>query len=214
MKLAIYGAGGLGREVLELALQINGIHSRWDGFCFIDDINPSRQIKSLDVLPFSAITPQAYEIVIAVGEPSLRHRLAQKAQASGFTLAQLIHPDTYISDDVQIGVGSVICYGSFISCDTTIGDNVHLQPNTSLGHDCQIGNDCVISSYANLAGHCIVGDRAFIGMNAVVRESTTIGEEAIISMGSAVFNDIAPGLIAMGNPARAIRKNDDKKVFR
>jgi sugar O-acyltransferase (sialic acid O-acetyltransferase NeuD family) len=214
MKLAIYGAGGLGREVLELALQINNVTPRWEGFCFVDDINASRQLKSIDVMPLSALSPQNYEVVIAVGEPSLRQHLAQKAREAGFTLATLIHPQAWISQDVHVGSGSVICFGAFISCDVSIGDNVHLQPNTSLGHDCQIGHDCVISSYANLAGQCAVGERVFIGMNAVIRESTAIGDDAIISMGAAVFNDIAQGLIAMGNPARAIRKNDDKKVFR
>jgi hypothetical protein len=54
----------------------------------------------------------------------------------------------------------------------------------------------VICSYANLAGHCVVGDLTFIGMNAVVRETTTIGSETIVSMGSAVFSDIASGVIA------------------
>ena len=77
-----------------------------------------------------------------------------------------------------------------------------------------IGDDVVISSYANLAGHCRVGDATFIGMNAVIRENTTIGQQAIVSMGAAVFADIADGVIAMGNPARVIRANDDKKVFR
>ncbi|MDU7199167.1 acetyltransferase [Phytobacter diazotrophicus] len=214
MKLAIYGAGGLGREVLELAMQINKLQSRWSSLCFIDDINANRQLKSHDVLSLALISPQEYEVVVAVGEPSLRKYLAEKAKDAGFNLATLIHPDAYISSDTTIGMGSVICYGAFISCDTVIGDNVHLQPNASLGHDCCIGNHCVISSYANLAGHCIVGDLTFIGMNAVVRETSTIGAETIISMGSAVFNDIASGVIAMGNPARAIRKNDEKKVFR
>lgn len=214
MKLAIYGAGGLGREVFELAKQINAMQSRWQGFCFIDDLNANRQLKSHDVLPLSFISPSDYEVIIAVGEPALRKRLAEKAKSAGFNLVTLIHPNTYISSDAKIGAGTVICYGTFISCDTVIGDNVYLQPNTSLGHDCQIGDHCVISSYANLAGHCVVGDLTFLGMNAVVRETTAIGAETIISMGSAVFNDITSGVIAMGNPARVIRKNDEKKVFR
>lgn len=214
MKLAIYGAGGLGREVFELAKQINAMQSRWQGFCFIDDLNADRQLKGHDVLPLAALSAQDYEVVIAVGEPSLRKRLAEKVKAANFSLATLVHPNTYISSDAKIGAGAVICYGSFISCDTVIGDNVHLQPNTSLGHDCHIGHHCVICSYANLAGHCVVGDLTFIGMNAVVRETTTIGSETIVSMGSAVFSDIASGVIARGNPARAIRKNNEKKVFR
>lgn len=214
MKLAIYGAGGLGREVLELAKQINATHPRWDAFCFIDDLHADRQLKGHPVVTLESLTANDHEVVIAVGEPALRRKLADKARAAGFTLPVLVHPGAQVSADVTFNEGCVVCYGTFISCDTVIGRNVHLQPNASLGHDCQIGDDCVISSYANLAGQCQVGPRTFIGMNAVIRECTVIGEDAIISMGAAVFANIAAGVIAMGNPARAIRANDDKKVFR
>ena len=214
MKLAIYGAGGLGKEVLELAQQINAAGSRWDGLCFIDDINSDRELKGYPVVSLNSLTPDQYEIVIAVGEPSLRRTLAQKVKDHGFMLATLVHPDAYLSPSSPPGQGCVICSGVFISCDIMLGHNVHLQPNASLGHDCQIGHDCVISSYANLAGNCLIGERVFIGMNAVIRESTTIGDDAIISMGAAVFNDIPPALIVMGNPARAIRPNTEKKVFK
>ena len=59
MKLAIYGAGGLGREVLELAMQINKLQSRWSSLCFIDDINANRQLKSHDVLSILAVIQQS-----------------------------------------------------------------------------------------------------------------------------------------------------------
>lgn len=214
MKLAIYGAGGLGREVLELAQEINAAESRWEAICLIDDTPTVRQLKGHSVVTLDELTPAQHEIVIAVGEPSLRHKLALKARQAGFSLATLVHPLARVSATSPPGEGCVICYGVFISCDTVMGSNVHLQPNASLGHDCHIGQDSIISSYANLAGHCTVGERVFIGMNAVIRETTTLGDDAIISMGAAVFNDVAPAMIVMGNPARAIRPNVDKKVFK
>ncbi|SLM63741.1 hypothetical protein DAQ1742_02892 [Dickeya aquatica] len=36
---------------------------------------------------------------------------------------------------------------------------------------------------------------------------------SIVGMGAAVFNDIPDEVIALGNPARILRKNDSKKVF-
>lgn len=214
MKLAIYGAGGLGREVLELAQEINAAESRWDALCLIDDNPRFEQLSGYAVVPLNMLKPEEYEIVIAVGEPSLRRKLAQKIGDGGFRLTTLVHPDARISASCTLGEGCVVCYGAFISCDTVIGRNVHLQPNASLGHDCHIGQDSIISSYANLAGKCLVGERVFIGMNAVIRETTSIGDDSIVSMGAAVFNDIAPAMIVMGNPARAIRPNMEKKVFR
>lgn len=214
MKLAIYGAGGLGREVLELAQEINAAESRWDALCLIDDNPRVEQLSGYPVVPLSTLHPEQCEIVIAVGEPSLRRKLAQKIIDGGFRLTTLIHPEARLSASSTLGEGCVVCYGVFISCDTVISRNVHLQPNASLGHDCHIGQDSIISSYANLAGNCVVGERVFIGMNAVIRESTSVGDDTIVSMGAAVFNDITTGMIVMGNPARAIRPNMEKKVFR
>jgi len=40
-----------------------------------------------------------------------------------------------------------------------------------------------------------------------------IGDSSIIGMGSVVYKDIPDEVIALGNPARVARKNEDKKVF-
>ncbi len=45
MVLAIYGAGGLGREVLELAKIINKKEKLWDSFIFIVDGADSKKVK-------------------------------------------------------------------------------------------------------------------------------------------------------------------------
>ena len=51
-------------------------------------------------------------------------------------------------------------------------------------------------------------------MNVAVKEKTTLGDDVIVGMGSAVFSDIAEDSVALGNPARVMRKNDQKKVFK
>lgn len=88
-----------------------------------------------------------------------------------------------------------------------------LQPHVVIGHDSRIAEHCVLSTFVNIAGACCIGERTYVGMSTAIRERTTVGGEAIIGMGSVVYHDIAPGLIAMGNPARGMRKNEDKKVF-
>ncbi|WKW44179.1 acetyltransferase [Kosakonia cowanii] len=214
MKLAIYGAGGLGREVYELVKQLNAAESRWSGVCFIDDINPHRQLKGQPVVTLQEISPEEYEVVVGVGEPNVRHQMAQKALNAGFRLATVIHPLARVSDDVTFGEGTIVCDRAYVSCDCTIGKNVYLQPNCNVGHDCVIGDDSIISAYANLGGNCLIGTRTYIGLNAAIRETTTIGDDTIISMGAIVFNDIGSSVIALGNPARVMRANEDKKVFR
>ena len=51
-------------------------------------------------------------------------------------------------------------------------------------------------------------------MGVLIKEGTVIGKDAIVGMGSVVYNDIPDDVIAVGNPARPMRKNIDKKVFK
>ncbi|WP_426712958.1 acetyltransferase [Cronobacter muytjensii] len=212
MKLGIYGAGGLGREVLTLARAMNQCMSRWSEIFFIDDVTDAREVYGAAVLRFDA-RPVECEVAIAIGEPALRQRLAQKL-AGVAPLATLIHPNVDIPTQSEIRPGAIICDGAFISCGVTIGENVLIQPRACVGHDCVIGAYSVVSSLVALAGHCEVGERVFIGMNSCVKEQTRIGDDAIVGMGSAVFSDVADATIVLGNPARAMRQNTQGKVFK
>jgi acetyltransferase-like isoleucine patch superfamily enzyme len=51
-------------------------------------------------------------------------------------------------------------------------------------------------------------------MLSAIRENLNIGDHSIIGMGSMVFRDIPEKVIAIGNPARVMRKNENNKVFK
>ncbi len=53
----------------------------------------------------------------------------------------------------------------------------------------------------------VIGDNCFIGCHSVVMPGVTIGDNCIIGAGSLVATDIPPRSIAVGNPARVIRRN-------
>ncbi|WP_171998162.1 NeuD/PglB/VioB family sugar acetyltransferase [Cronobacter sp. JZ38] len=212
MKLGIYGAGGLGREVLTLARAINQCTSRWREIFFIDDVTDAREVYGAAVVRFEE-RPADCEVTIAIGEPVLRQRLEQKLVGVA-PLATLIHPNVDIPTQSEIRPGAIICDGAFISCGVTVGENVLVLPRACVGHDCAIGAHSVVSGLAALAGHCTVGERVFIGMNSCVKEQTRIGDDAIVGMGSAVFSDVADATIVLGNPARAMRQNTEGKVFK
>ncbi len=212
MILGIYGAGGLGREVLELARQINYVSPRWDDILFIDDVTTETVVNGASVIRFADIL-DGTEVIIGIGEPAARQSLANKI-AGQYPLATLIHPDVFIPDTTRVGEGCIISSGAFVSCNVAIGRNTLLQPKSCVGHDCVIGEHSVISSLVTVAGACHVGDRVFVGMNSTIKEKTPIGDDAIVGMGSAVFNAVAAATIVLGNPARAMRNNDQGKVFK
>jgi acyl-[acyl-carrier-protein]--udp-n-acetylglucosamine o-acyltransferas (udp-n-acetylglucosamine acyltransferase) (2.3.1.129) len=47
-----------------------------------------------------------------------------------------------------------------------------------------------------------------------VKEELSIGSNTIIGMGAVVSREIGDNVIAVGDPARAVRRNEDGIVFR
>ena len=56
-----------------------------------------------------------------------------------------------------------------------------------------------------------IGEDCWIGGGAVICPGVTIGDRCIIGAGSVVTKDIPSDCVAVGNPAKVIRKNDIKK---
>lgn len=215
--LGIYGAGGMGREVLELALLINQSERKWDRIIFIDDGAVEPVISGIKVFNFDDAMAEFgmyMETSVAVGEPLTREKLFAKLADYHIPSATLIYPDIHIPDTTQIGDGVVIQYGSFISCNVKLENGVYIQPCASIGHDCVIGEGSMISTGCVLAGGVEVGAYAYIGMGGIIKEFVNVGKYTVIGMASAVYKDIGDEIIAMGSPARPMKRNESKRVFK
>ena len=218
MKLCLYGAGGFGKEVYDIALRINKKDSRWDEIFFIDDIpdidktyNNSRLFSVDNML--EEFNHSTIEIIIAIGEPVIRKKLFNKVKSMGIKLATLVDPSALISDTASMGEGVIVAPFSNITCSTVLGCNVAINAHSTVGHDITIGDHTVISTNVTIGGNSVIGKESFIGLGAQTKENLSIGSEVIIGMGAIVFKDIPDKMIAMGNPARPIRRNENKKVF-
>ena len=83
-----------------------------------------------------------------------------------------------------------------------------------IGHDIIVGHNTVISPQVCIGGGTRIGDNSYIGMGSKIKEKLVIGSGVIVGMSSAVHRDVPDDVIAMGNPARPMRRNDDNKVFK
>ena len=128
MILGIYGAGGLGKEVYELASIINAKKNRWEQIIFIDDSSSNTNKSRIPIFSFSEIKNKFpddnLEVCIAVGEPDIRELLFSKLESNNTSIATLIHPEIDIPESTKIGKGTIICKFVSISCDINIGINI------------------------------------------------------------------------------------------
>ena len=218
MKLFIYCAGGFGTEIMDLARRVNRLESRWEEICFIDDIRQGDEYYGAKLLTFPKVLDSydinSFEISIANGEPFTRKDLCDKINNAGIKLATLIDNTAIVSPTAKLGAGVTVSAYCFVSSLAIVQGNTILNTDALVGHDVNIAQNCVLSSAVNIGGNCSIGENTYIGMGSQIKEETTIGKGVIIGMGSIVHSDIPDGMIALGNPARPMRRNEDKKVFK
>ena len=215
MRLAIYGCGGLGREIFDVALRRNALSELWQELVFVDDFQSPGECFGAKVIDFQGLIREKghYECIVAVGEPSGREKLFDKLSESGLRVTSLIDTTAIISPTASIGAGSIVCEYATIHTGVRLGANTLIQPFCDIGHDIQVGEHTVLSPYCVPGGNVVIGKRVFVGLHCAIKESLVIGSDAIIAMGSAVFRDVPDGSTVVGNPARITKGNDQRKIF-
>ncbi len=215
MILGIYGSGGAGREVRDIASELN----RWEEIVFIDDTVPEGIFEDLRRMPFENFRKcfdiNKAEIIIALGEPKYKVMLYNKIKNAGYRFATIIHRMAWVSPSAHIGNGVVLRAGAVINANAYIGDNVTIQEQSCVGHDTRIGDHCQIAGMVVVGGHSEIGEATYIGLGVPIKDMVKIGSNSVIGMGSVVIRDIPDNVVAIGNPARAMRPCDDNtRVFK
>ncbi len=214
MKLFIYGCGGFGREVLELARQINETEHKWKEIHFVDDHNFKKEINDVKVFSYESIKRITdKEFIIAIGEPEIKQKLYIKLKNDNQKLATLVHPSVTVSSYNTVNEGGIICEGSILTTNIIVGTCVIININCTIGHDCNINDFTTISPGCNISGRVEIGKATYIGSGTNVRDEIIVGDQTIVGIGSLITKDIPDRVIAFGVPAKIESVNDRKKVF-
>jgi sugar O-acyltransferase (sialic acid O-acetyltransferase NeuD family) len=147
-------------------------------------------------------------VTVCTGSPadfSSRRRIVEALGLDHDRYATLVHPAAGVPTTLSIGRGCVLQAGVVATTDVSIGDHVLVMPNVVFTHDDVIGDYVTIGAGVGFAGGVRVGDGAYVGAGALVREGRTIGAGALVGMGSVVLDDVPPGEVWCGNPARRLR---------
>jgi UDP-3-O-[3-hydroxymyristoyl] glucosamine N-acyltransferase len=109
-----------------------------------------------------------------------------------------------IQDRVTVGANSTIDRGAFD--DTVIGEDAKIDNLCHIAHNCIIGRGVLIAAFAGISGSTTIGDGATLAGRVGVADHRKIGAGATLAGASAVMQDVPPGEIWMGYPAKPMRK--------
>lgn len=207
-RLLVVGAGGLGREVVSWSLQIPSTMRDWELGGVLDLVKepwdvyglPAQIIGCPDTYEFAA-TDRA---VVAVGDPSLRLRIAESLTNRGVRFANVIHPSVTMGFDVRWGTGCMFFPNAIVSTNVTIGNHVLLNSQSMVGHDAKVGDGCTLCGHAEINGHVTLGKACFLGSHASVLPNAHVGDRCVIGAGSVAMRSVEEGTTLFGVPGRTV----------
>ena len=146
--LVIFGAGGLGREVLVLLTQLNDAGANWEVRGFYDDQAPAAPtVAGLPYLGTAHDLTQTQEplaVAVAVGSSASRAAVVARLTPPQLTLPALVHPGVRLAPTqrIALGAGCLIQQGCILTCDITLGRFVFLNLGCTIGHDAVLEDLC------------------------------------------------------------------------
>lgn len=208
-QLVIVGAGGFAREVAQ-AVQDG---DRWRLLGHLDD-DPTLHGREVDGVPvlggcglLRELPPQI-RVVVCVGSPrdyAVRSRLVWRLGLPEERYATVVHPTAVVSGSSVVGPGSVLLAHCVLTAAVRVGAHVAVMPHTVLTHDDVVEDFATLASGVRLGGGAHLERGAYVGAGALVREYVTVGAWSLVGMGSAVLDDVPPGEVWAGTPARSLR---------
>lgn len=209
--MLIIGAKGFAKEVLEILHQ-NGAT---ENLCFYDDVNVDAPDYMYNLYPILKSTEEAKRhfneidryFTLGIGNPHLRFTLFQKFRDLGGELSSTLSKYAEIGHfGINIESGCNILGGVKISNDVSIGVGTMIYYNSSITHDVTIGKFCEISPDVKLLGRCSIGDFVQVGAGSIIFPDVEIGKNVVIAAGSVVRQNVPENVMVAGVPA-VIKKN-------
>jgi len=214
-KIVILGAGGFGREVLDVLLAQNKVSKKWEILGFIDE-NPAKWGQILNGYPvlgsfewFSEANLKAVKVICAIGDNKVRAKVVKKAKSLNLAFASVIHPTVVATDFVTFGEGVIICAGCILTNQISIGNHVIVNLDVTIGHDTVVEDFCNLNPGVHINGANRVCTGAYVGSGAVTVQNVTIGRWSVVGAGAVVINDIPDKVVAVGVPAKPIKSIED-----
>lgn len=207
--IAVFGAGGFGREVACIIKRINKVKPTWNFIGFFDDnaqlVGTSNEYgKVLGTSEELNSWNGELCLVMGIGSPKAVCAVEKKITNEKIEYPNLLDPTVIIADEdnYKLGKGNIFASNCIISIAVTVGDFNTFNNNTVLGHDDIIGSYNSFMPNVNISGGVKIGDRNFFGVKSTVLQYLKIGNDTMIGGGALVLRNTKDGFLYMGVPAK------------
>jgi sugar O-acyltransferase (sialic acid O-acetyltransferase NeuD family) len=202
MRIAIVGAGGHGKVVLDAVLSagdqiVAGI---------VDDNTELIGARLFD-FPIVGSVKNLNDVdgyIVAIGNNRIRKEKYDYYLQAGYKPVTVIHPTAIISPRTSVGRGVAIFANVVVNPDAVIGDNTVLYTSCTIDHECNISQHSYVSPGCNICGRANIKTGAMIGAGAVILPGLSIGEWAIVGAGAVVTDHVPDNVTVVGVPARLV----------
>jgi sugar O-acyltransferase (sialic acid O-acetyltransferase NeuD family) len=211
-RIAVYGAGGFGREIAA-AMRASPGRSDVNVVCFVDDDENLRgkivdDVPVLNMDTFCRRFPQV-SMVCAIAEGFARQKAVKVARLAGVQFSSFVHESAMINASIKIGEGCVVSAGCILTANVKLGSFVIINLQSTLGHDVTVGDYSTIGPGVRVGGFVDISELTRIGMGALIvngvpEKPIIVGKGANIGMGACVLRSVLPGQTVFGVPARPV----------
>lgn len=211
-RIAIYGAGGFGRETAYMIKKISHKDGVWDIIGFFDDgIEKGTDIcnigKVLGGLQDVNDWASPLNVVICIGSPIVSQKIIMSLTNPHLSFPNIISPDFVIEDDslFSIGKGNIIKSSCRVTTNVRIGDFNIFNGGITVGHDTSIGNFNTFMPGVRISGEVSIGDRNLFGSMSFVKQCLKVGNDVTLSPLSPLLSKPKDGKTYIGNPAKIFK---------
>ena len=210
-RIAIFGAGGLGREVAGGIERINREKGQdiWKFVGFYDD----NVTKGTSVSHYGTVLgginelnteDEPLSLAIAVGDPKARKRIFESIHNPMISYPNLIAPSFKVLDELtfEIGIGNIIQDGCSATCNVKVGNFNVMNGSNVLGHDVKVGDFNVLMPGVRLSGSVTMEDCNMMGVDSVVLQKVAVGNHVTLGAGSVLMTKPKDGMTYIGVPAK------------
>ncbi|MBD5356164.1 MAG: acetyltransferase [Bacteroides sp.] len=211
--IAIYGAGGFGREVACMINKINNTAQPiWKLIGFFDDgKEPDAAVSHFGKVLGGLETLNNWSsplcVALCFGNPNTVRNVRDRLTNPNLEFPNLIDPSFSIADPetFSIGLGNIIKGDCHVTTNVKIGNFNLLNGYVAIGHDVSIGDFNAIMPGARISGEVKIGNQNLLGADCFIKQLIKIGSHVTISPLSALLTKPKDGMTYIGNPAKIFK---------